>query len=224
MAYCALHKIPFSDLENCPHCIPAEPKAEPIEVQEELCTTCDLPIKKRRGYEQSPKDLAVWIHNGTGKECCQGLYACARPWLNPYPNPRQAQLNSDPVELVTNCNQLPKEAEGGGVEQLGHEEAVPEAAGPAVRVTPYAVRVNSEFAHKIERRLGATDWSWPAKTQICEEIIAEYLKVAEPATEGSFEEWWDLRYASSFEVMPGIMQLGFKDIAHAAWNAARGEK
>lgn len=43
----------------------------------------------------------------------------------------------------------------------------------------------------------------------------------EPVTEGAFEEWWDLRYASSFEVMPGIMQLGFREIAHAAWNAAR---
>jgi hypothetical protein len=48
---------------------------------------------------------------------------------------------------------------------------------PKVKETRYSVRVNSDFVQRIHQRLGSNDWSWPAKSHICEEIIAEYLAV-----------------------------------------------
>lgn len=48
---------------------------------------------------------------------------------------------------------------------------------PRVKETRYSVRVNSAFVKRVEQRLGSDDWSWPARSHICEEIIAEYLAV-----------------------------------------------
>lgn len=48
---------------------------------------------------------------------------------------------------------------------------------PRVRETRYSVRVNNSFVQRVDIRLGSGDWSWPAKSSICEEIIAEYLAI-----------------------------------------------
>lgn len=114
------HWLCRCDTHPYPHCRFCSKPVEVEAKEKEQCTFCDLEICKRKGYEQSPRDLAVWVHKDSGLECCEGkgFYAHAWPWLNPYPNPRWAKpaepkpTPSTPETLCVNCNRPKKEHRG----------------------------------------------------------------------------------------------------------------